>query len=334
MKIIKIIILSVLTMSLVLAGYIYSLTFNPEGRMDWGQAMFLKLVGNNDSQIAALKKMSIQERSHFADGVPININGFKIDTLTITKDSLKIFIYRQSNLPENSPVIVYYHGGAFLLPWHNVSVTYATLLAQTFNAIVVGIDYRVAPEYSFPIPNNDCYAALEWTIQQIQQWGGDSTQIMLAGESAGATLATTVAIRAKKENLIQLKYQLLDCPVSYIPLNTEAYKKFKNGYFLEENEMLYGVESYLPNVSDYTNKQAMPFYEDSIIDIAPAIVITCEFDPLRDTGRDYAKKLTDANIPTKHIEMKGMLHCMPGPFNEKDRFKLYSALAKEINLGQ
>lgn len=331
MKIFKAILVIILTVFLISAGYIYYLTFRPEGRLDWGQALFLKLVGDNNEQIESLKKMTVEQRSHFIDALPINTKGFDIDTLKITKDSLTVFIYKPKNLIKNSPVIVYFHGGAFILPWTNLSVTYATLLAQSFNAIVVGVDYRVAPEHPFPTPNNDCYATLLWTIQNIEKWEGNPNQLIVAGESAGATLATTIAIKAEKEHLTNIKYQILDCPVSYIPFKSDAYQKFKNGYFLEEAVILFGVESYLPDKADYTNPLAMPFYADSLSNLPPAFVITCEFDPLRDTGRDYAKKLTEAKIPTIHKEMEGMLHCMTGPLNEKDRINLYAEVAKEAN---
>ena len=331
MKIFKIISILILTVFLITVGYIFSLTFQPEGRLDWGQALFLKAVGDNAEQIEHLKKMTVQQRSHFTDAVPFNLTGLNVDTLKITNDSLIVFIFKPKHLPKNSPVIVYFHGGAFVLPWTNVSVTYATRLAHTFNAIVVGVDYRVAPEHPFPIPNNDCYATFLWTIQNIEKWEGNPNQIVVAGESAGATLATTVAIKAREEHLTNIKYQLLDSPVTYIPFNTNAYEKFKSGYFLEETEMLFGIESYLPNEVDYTNSLAMPYYSANLSNLPPAVVITNEFDPLKDTGRDYAKKLAEAKTPTIYKEMKGMLHCIPGPFNEKDRIELYDQIAKEFN---
>jgi acetyl esterase len=334
MKIFKTILILILTVFLIAVGYIFSLTFRPEGRLDWGQALFLKLVGDNDDQTALLKTMTLEQRRHFTDAVRINTAGLDIDTIRITKDSLTVYLYKPKNLPKNGPVVVYFHGGAFVLPWTNVSVTYATRLAQSFNTIVVGVDYRVAPEHPFPIPNDDCYAALHWTIQNISKWGGNPNQIILAGESAGATLATTVAIRAMKDGMTNIKYQVLDCPVAFIPLQTDSYQKFKSGFFLEEAEMLFGIESYLPNEADYINPLAMPFYADSLSNLPPAFVITCEFDPLRDTGREYAKKLKDANIPTIHKEMKGMLHCIPGPFNERDRTELYNEIAREVNMSK
>jgi acetyl esterase len=331
MKVLKIVFLLILTAVLISVGYVYALTFQPEGRLDWGQALFLKLIGDNDEQVALLKSMTVQERSHFIDDLPFNTTGLNIDTLKITQDSLTVFVFRPHHLPKNSPVVVYFHGGAFILPWTNLSVTYATRLAHSFNAIVVGVDYRVAPEHPFPTPNNDCYATLLWTIENIEKWEGNPNQIIVAGESAGATLATTVAIKAKDENLTNIKYQLLDCPVTYMPFKTEAYQKFKHGYFLEETEMLFGVESYLPNEADHTNPLAMPYYAANLSNLPPAFVITSEFDPLRDTGRDYAKKLTAAKVPTVHKEVKGMLHCIPGPLNEKDRSDLYNQAAKEFS---
>jgi acetyl esterase len=331
MKKLKTIFIVILAFSSIIAGYIYFLTFQPEGRLDWGQALFLKLVGDNDEQIELLKKMPVQQRSHFTDAVRTNTVGLNIDTVKITKDSLTAFIFKPQHMTKNSPVIVYFHGGAFVLPWTNVSVTYATRLAHSFNAIVVGVDYRVAPEHPFPTPNNDCYATLLWTVQNIEKWKGDPNQIIVAGESAGATFATTVAIRAKEEELTNIKYQLLDCPITYVPFKTDAYQKFKEGYFLEEAEMLFGLESYLPNEADYTNPLSMPYYAENLSNLPPAFVITSEFDPLKDTGRDYAKKLTEAKVVTIHKEVKGMLHCIPGPLNEKDRTELYNQIAKEFN---
>ena len=115
MRILKTFLILILTTFAITVGYIYSLTFQSEGRLDWGQALFLKIVGDNAQQITLLKKMTVQQRSHFTDAVRVNTNDLSIDTLKITKDSLTVFIYKPFNLPKNSPVIVYYHGGAFKL---------------------------------------------------------------------------------------------------------------------------------------------------------------------------------------------------------------------------
>ncbi len=329
MKILKYLAIVLLAAIIGCMAYVYSITFTPQGRLDWGQAIFLKLVGNTDAMVEQMKKMSVAERSHMIDSVPLDLEGFSIDTLKITKDSLTIYVFKPKNLPTNSPTVVYYHGGAFVLPFTKLSGTYATRLAKSLNSVVVAVDYRVAPEHPFPTPNDDCYSTLLWTIANVEKWGGNPNQIVLAGESAGATLAATVAIKANSQHLTNIKYQILECPVTYAPFKTAAYQKYKKGFFLEVSQVQYALESYLPNSADLKNPLVLPFYSDSLSGLPPAYVITCEFDPLKDTGFDYAQKLKKANVPTIHQEMKGIMHCIPGPFNESDRVKLYQEVAVE-----
>jgi acetyl esterase len=328
MKKIKYISLVILAIIICVSGYIYYLTFTPYGRLDWGQAVFLKLASTDDAA-GRLKKMTVLERSHFIDAMPINLEGVCVDTLKITNDSLTTYVFKSKQFNKNSPVIVYFHGGAFVLPWTNLSVSYATRLSKLYNGIVVAVDYRVAPEHPFPIPNNDCYAAFLWTISNIDKWDGNPNKIIVAGESAGATFASIVAIKAKQQSLTNIKYQILECPASYSPLKTTAYQKMKKGFYLEEPEMEYALESYTPNKGDRENPYAFPFYSDSVSNLPPAFIVTCEFDPLKDTGKDFAEKLKNAKVPIAHKEMKGMVHSIPGPFNEKDRSNLYKEILLE-----
>ncbi len=144
MKTIKYISLIALVTIIGVVGYIYYLTFTPHGRLNWGQAVFLKLAATDDVA-ERLKKMTILERSHFIDAMPINLEGISVDTLKITKDSLTTYIFRSKNFNQDSPIVVYFHGGAFVLPWTNLSVSYASRLSRLYNAIVVAVDYRVAP---------------------------------------------------------------------------------------------------------------------------------------------------------------------------------------------
>jgi acetyl esterase len=327
MKIIKYIALLILLVLIVSIGYIYSLTYDKNGRLQWGQALFLKLAGDPNETVAQLKKMSVSDRSHLTDAVKVETDGLIVDTLKITADSLTTYIFKPKSIDQNSTVVIYYHGGAFVLPWMTVSATYAIRLARAMNAIVVGVDYRVAPEHPFPIPNDDCFATFLWTIENIKKWGGNPHKIVVAGESAGATLSTIVALRAKAKGLTNIKYQILDCPVTHVPYNTEAYKKLKTGYFLDVALMDYAVAGYLPNKLDYTNPLALPYHSDSLTNLPPAFVATCEFDPIKVTGKNYARKLKEANVTVTYQELKGMLHCIPGPFNETDRINLCKEMA-------
>jgi acetyl esterase len=191
------------------------------------------------------------------------------------------------------------------------------------------VDYRVAPENPFPVPNNDCYATFQWTIENIQKYGGNPNQIIVAGESAGGTMAALVAQRARDEGLTNIKYQILDCPVTDNPFKYDSYQKLNRGFLLEEEEIEYAINSYLPNKEDNTNPNAWPLHAKTLMGLPPTYIVTNEFDPLKDSGKAYAQRLKQEQVTTIHKEMKGMLHCMIGPFNVTDANKLYAEIAKE-----
>ncbi len=312
MKIFKVILISILTIFLISVGYIYSLTFHPEGRMDWGQALFLKLVGDNDVQIELLKKMTVQERRHFTDAVPINTKGLKIDTLKITKDSLTVYIYKPLNLPKNSSVIVYYHGGAFVLPWNNVSVTYASLLARSFNAIVVGVDYRVAPEHPFPAALEDSACAWRWLHANAKELSIHAQAIAVGGDSAGGNLAAALALMGRDDELIAPTFQALIYPALDLTAQSDSYQSVTEDVPLTAATMHYFIGHYTPNAGDRMNWRASPLLANNLKDLAPALVMTVAHDPLCDEGRAYAKRLEEEGVRVSAMHYNDHVHGLLG----------------------
>lgn len=326
-RILKYIGLFLIFLILGIVVYVYSLTFTPEGRLDWGQALFIKLISGQGSS-EAVEKMNLEQRRHLFSNIPYpDIE--KIDSLKITSDSLQIYIFKPKNVPTNSPIVIYYHGGGFILPWTTISEARARKYAITFNKIVVGIDYRVAPENPFPIPNDDCYSTFKWVIKNGHSFGGNPDKIMVIGESAGATLSAIVAQRARNEGLTNIKYQALDCPGVDLPFKYKSYKKFNKKEYNGGTQ--FTISSYLPNLKleDSSNAEIFPLYAN-LSGLPPAFVITCQFDLLKDQGLAYSEKLKMAKVPTRYLEVKGMLHNIPGPFNEKDRDKVTSLIAEEV----
>ncbi len=320
----------VLVVILAVIGYVYSLTFTPYGRLQWGQALTKKLVTRKPGDLDAIKKMTLAERYHLADDFKVDDDeNIKVDLIKITSDSLSTYIFKPKNITFNSPVIVYFHGGGFTAPWTNVSKWFALRLAKIFNYMVVAVDYRVAPEHPFPIPNNDCYATLKWTIENIAKYKGNPNKIIVAGESAGGTLAALTVQRAKTEGLSNIKYQILDCPVADFNMNYESYKNFKHGFVLEEEDALWSLDAYVPKNVDKLSPEVSPLRSTDLSGLPPAYIVTCEFDIVRDSGRAYAQKLKDSKVTTMHKEMKGYLHVMMGPFNQGDSDKLYDDIAEE-----
>ncbi len=220
---------------LALIGYVYSLTFTPYGRMDWRQAAFAKFLSFNVLIEEQRSKMTTEEFRKTMPEVPLQPVG-SIQSLKITADSLPIFIYKPVNLPPNSPVVIYYHGGGFYIPFSTVSDRDARQYANQFKTIVVSVDYRTAPKYPFPIPVNDCYATFKWVLEHAKNVGGNPEKIAVIGESAGGNLATVVAQKAKNEGLPNIKYQVLLCPTTDAA-HFNAYpsaKKFEHGYLLDK----------------------------------------------------------------------------------------------------
>ncbi|MFN8355866.1 MAG: alpha/beta hydrolase [Spirosomataceae bacterium] len=323
-RILKYITVFLLILILGFAGYVYSLTFTAEGRLDWGQALFAKL-SSGQGDIGALKKMNLEQRRQVFSNIPYPEIA-TIDSLKITSDSLQIYIFKPKDVPTNSPIVVYYHGGGFVFPWTTISEARARKYAIALNKIVVGVDYRVAPENPYPIPNDDCYKTFKWVIDNGLSFGGNPDKIMLIGESAGATLTATVAQRARDEGLTNIKFQVLDCPAVDLPFKYESYKKLNKVY--DHGGTQFTLDSYLPKLEDRNNAKAFPLYAN-LSGLPPAFVITCQFDVLKDQGLAYAEKLKRAKVPTKYLEVKGMLHTIPGPFNEKDRDKVTSLIVEE-----
>lgn len=324
-RILKYISLFLVILMIGVVGYVYSLTFTPEGRLDWGQALFAKFMSGQGG-IEALKKMNLEQRRQLFSNIPYpDISS--VDSLKITSDSLQIYIFKPKNVPANSPIVIYYHGGGFVFPWTTISEARARKYAIAFNKIVVGVDYRVAPENPFPISNNDCYETFKWVINNGLSFGGNPDKIMVIGESAGATLAAGVAQRAREDSFTNIKFQALDCPAVDLPFKYESYKKLNKVY--DKGGSQFTIDSYLPKLEDRSNEKALPLYAN-LSGLPPAFVITYQFDVLKDQGLAYAEKLKMAKVPTRYLEVKGMLHGIPGPFNEKDRDKVTSLIAEEV----
>jgi acetyl esterase len=324
-RIFKYIGLFLIVLILGVVAYVYRLTFTPEGRLDWGQALFTKLISGQGG-VEALKKMNLEQRRQLFSNIPYP-DIATIDSLKITSDSLQIYIFKPKNVPANSPIVIYYHGGGFVFPWTTISEARARKYAITFNKIVIGVDYRVAPENPFPIPNDDCYSTFKWVINNGHSFGGNPDQIMVIGESAGGTLSTSVALRARDEGLTNIKFQALDCPAVDLPFKYESYKKLNKVY--DNGGTQFTIDSYLPKLEDRSNEKALPLYAN-LSGLPPAFVITCQFDVLKDQGLAYSEKLKKAKVPTRYYEVRGMLHGIPGPFNEKDRDKVTSLIAEEV----
>ena len=218
-----------------------------------------------------------------------------------------IRIYRPagSNLKNG---LVYFHGGGW--SYFSVDMYDAQLsaLAELTNSVIISVNYQKSPEHKFPIPHDDCFTGLKWVFAHANELGIDETKIGIGGDSAGGNLAAGVALRNRDENLFPIAYQLLIYPCVGLNFETDSYNNNAVGYGLTKRTMSWLWSLYLNGASDNGNYYAVPLNSKSYRDLPPAIVITAEFDVLRDDGSQYAEKLRNDGVKVIYRDYPGMIH--------------------------
>jgi len=197
------------------------------------------------------------------------------------------------------PVLLYFHGGGWVIGSPDAVHATCALLANRAGAVVVSVDYRMAPEHKFPAAAEDCYAAAAWVAENAPSLNGDPRRIAVAGDSAGGNLAAVVALMAREKGFPQLAYQVLIYPVTDRNFETASYRQNGADYFLTTAMMEWFWNHYINSEADGSDWRASPLRSADASNLPPAFVITAEFDPLRDEGEAYARKLAEAgNIVT------------------------------------
>jgi acetyl esterase len=208
------------------------------------------------------------------------------------------------------PVIVYFHGGGWVIgDLDTAADAWARSLAAETGAVVVSVDYRLAPEHPYPAGLDDCYAVTEWVAEHGEEIGVDGGQLAVAGDSAGANLAAVVALRARDRGGPRISFQLLGCPVTDHDFETGSYRDCGEGFFVERTTMEWFWDHYVSNVSGRDDPEVSPLRVDSLAGLPSALVITAEYDPLRDEGDAYAARLREAGVTVAHHRYDGMIHC-------------------------
>ncbi|MES2527450.1 MAG: alpha/beta hydrolase [Bdellovibrionota bacterium] len=205
------------------------------------------------------------------------------------------------------PVIVYYHGGGFVIATNDTYDASARALAKNANAIVVAVEYRKAPEHKFPAAHDDAFAAYRWVLSNAQNLGGDPQRIAVAGESAGGNLALNTAIRARDEGLSIPTHELLIYPVASTTMDTASYKEHANAQPLNKKGMTWFVENYTNGTTDLKDKR-LNLVEADFKGLAPATIITADIDPLRDEGKLLAEKMRGQGVTVEYRNYEGVTH--------------------------
>ena len=220
---------------------------------------------------------------------------------------IPIRVYHPADV-DDLPVLVYFHGGGWVLGNIDTHDGYCRALAAGAGIKVVSVDYRLAPEHKFPTAPEDCYAATCWIIENAKNFGGDPQRVAVGGDSAGGNLATVVALLARDRSGPDLAFQLLNYPITDYHLETPSYRENAEGYGLSKDTMAWFWDHYLETPEDGANPYASPLRAESLAGMPPALVVTAEYDPLRVEGEAYASRLGKEGGATELVRYDGMIH--------------------------
>jgi acetyl esterase len=223
-------------------------------------------------------------------------------------------LYRNNG--EKSPTVVFFHGGGWVAGDLETHDRQARLLAIETGVVVISVDYRRPPEVRFPGAFEDAFSAVKDIVERISEFGGDAKRVGVAGDSAGGNLAATTAIACRDAGINlaaqHLVYPVTDVLGSYADARENARfpSRAENaeGYFLSRAVMEWFCGHYLADPSHATDWRVSPLRATSLAGVAPAIVTTAWFDPLRDEGAAYARALEAAGVRVKHHEGAGLIH--------------------------
>jgi acetyl esterase len=209
------------------------------------------------------------------------------------------------------PVLVWFHQGGWVIGSVDGSDHETRHLAEATGRIVISVDYRLAPEHPAPAAYEDAYAATVWAAEHATELGGDPSRVAVGGASAGGNLAAVVSQMARDQDGPAITHQVMVYPVIDYE-ETASYEENAEGYLLTRNSMRWFWDLYAPDGVDRSHPYLSPLRAESLAELPPALVITAEFDPLRDEGEAYARRLSEAGVPVVCSRYDGQIHAFMG----------------------
>ncbi len=223
--------------------------------------------------------------------------------------------------PGPLPVLLYFHGGGFVLGTLDEFEPFCTFLSADARCIVVSVGYRLAPEWPFPAALDDAWAATRWVAAHAASFGGDPARLAVAGDSAGGNLAAGISVLARDQGFPRLLHQTLVCPwvdLSPAAEATESFRLFGQGLWLSATGLGWFRRHYLRTLDQSADSPVSPLRSTNFRGLPPALVLTAQFDVLADQGRAYGEALRAAGVPVAQSCYAGMLHdfvTLPGLFS-------------------
>jgi acetyl esterase len=219
-------------------------------------------------------------------------------------------LYRAlGTMPEEVlPVLVYFHGGGWVIGDLDTHDVLCRELANLVRCAVVAVDYRMGPEHRFPAAVDDCIAATRWVHEHAGELHVDATRIAVGGDSAGGNLAAVVSLAARESRDLPITFQLLIYPATDQHRTSPSHTENGQGYLLTSDTMAYFTGHYIADDAQFDDWRASPLLHDDLSNLPAALVITAGYDPLRDEGAAYAEKLTAAGNRASYVCFSREIH--------------------------
>jgi acetyl esterase len=222
--------------------------------------------------------------------------------------TVRIYEPREAKGGERFPVLAWFHGGGFVIGDLDTHDSACRALATQTECLVVAVEYRLAPECKFPAAVDDSLAALRWLALHATEIGGDPTRLAVGGDSAGGNLAAVCSILARDDGYPKLAHQLLIYPCTAPEPETPSHRQFAEGHLLTRNTITWFYKQYVRSAREFNDFRFAPLVAKDLSNLPPALVLVAGYDPLRDEGVDYAKRLIEAGNRVTLENYEGMIH--------------------------
>ncbi|MGI9576779.1 MAG: alpha/beta hydrolase [Microthrixaceae bacterium] len=268
-----------------------------------------KRTGSNalEGQSAQERRRELKKASKL--GMPVATNVHVHERIIEGPASpIRLRVYRPHGVTGTAPAIVYFHGGGWVVGDLDTHDGSCRVLAVSSACVVVSVDYRLAPENPYPAAVDDCIAAYQWVARNGDELAVDGSAVGVMGDSAGGNLAAVVAQAARDIDAPRPVAQGLVYPGTDFAMGTRSVELFAEGFFLTRESMQWFRQQYLPDGADKGDPSVSPLLAQDVSGVAPALVWTAGFDPLRDEGSAYAEKLDKAGVPTTYRCYDDLIH--------------------------
>ncbi|MFL0195015.1 alpha/beta hydrolase [Clostridium sp. WILCCON 0269] len=308
------IVLGVVFILIVVVSFIIkNLTETNDGKLNVYIATNLKLDRILNTELIKGKSINkirgyLNRQSTKWSNKPIPFSNIKNVTIKINSEKIPVRIYTPES-GSNLPIIIYSHGGFWMGGNLDIYDSICRKLSQNTKAIVMSVDYRLAPENPFPAGLNDVYSILQWTYKNAESINGNGKHIAMVGDSAGGNLSAAVSLMSRDKNGPHIVCQILIYPSTNIyELNSKSWSYFANDFSVSMEDMKKYTSLYVPRKEDRKNPYVSPLLAKNFKKLPDTLIITAEIDPLRDEGEAYGKKLKEAGTQVNVTRYEGVPH--------------------------